>query len=140
MEVNATFLLQLVLILLLLAWLSNFLFTPFLRLYDEREKRIEGAAEEAKTLRAGADEKADLVASRMKVAQDEARQILRELREQGAATENSIIDEALTSTQLRLDGARTELRSATENARKQLQEDAKAMADEIVQKVLNRAA
>lgn len=140
MEVNATFLLQLVLILLLLAWLSNFLFNPFLRLYDEREKRIEGAAEEAKALRAGADEKADLVESRMKTAQDEARQILRELREQGAAKEASIIDEARTSTQLRLDGARTELRSATQTARTQLQEDAKAMADEIVQKVLNRAA
>lgn len=140
MEVNATFLLQLGLILLLLAWLSRFLFTPFLRLYDEREKRIEGAAEEAKQLRAGADEQADLVASRMKAAQEEARHILRELREQGAAKERSIIDNARTSTQLRLDGARTELRSATQSARKQLQEDAKAMAEEIVQKVLNRAA
>lgn len=140
MEVNATFLLQLALILLLLAWLSNFLFKPFLHLYDERERRIEGAAEEAKQLRAGADEKAVLVANRLKAAQDEARIILRELREQGAAKERSIIDDARTSTQLRLDGARTELRTATQNARKQLHEDAKSMAEEIVQKVLNRAA
>lgn len=140
MEVNATLLLQLAMFLLLLAWLSTFLFSPFLRLYDERERRIEGAAGEAKQLRAGAAEKADLIDARLKEAQDEARKILQSLRDKAAARERSIIEEARANAQSRLDDARADLFAVTEEVRGKLRDDARALADDIVEKVLNRAA
>lgn len=140
MEVNVTLLIQLALFLVLLAGLSKFLFTPFLRIYDERERRIEGAAAEAARMVAGSDHKAEAIESTLRSAQDEARSILRELREKGVAKERAIIDEARTSAQLRLEGARTELRGTTERVREKLRAEAQDLAGEIVEKVLNRAA
>lgn len=140
MEVNATLLLQLAMFLLLLAWLSTFLFSPFLRLYDERERRIEGAAGEAKQLRAGADEKAGLIEARMREAQDEARQILHALRDKATARERTIVEEARAAAQSRIEDARADLFAVTEEVRGTLRDDARALADDIVEKVLNRAA
>lgn len=140
MEVNVTLLIQLALFLVLLAGLSRFLFAPFLRIYDERERRIEGAAAEATQLLAGSDRKSEQIETRLRDAQDEARQILRELREKGVAKERALIDEARTSAQLRLEGARTELRGTTERVRQKLRAEAQTLAGEIVEKVLNRAA
>ena len=139
MEVNATLLLQLALFLLLLAWLSTFLFSPFLRLYDERERRIEGAAGEAKRLRRGAAEKADLIDARMRDAQEEARKILQSLREKGMAKERAIVEDARAAAQGRIDDARADLFAVTEEVRGTLRDDARALADDIVAKMLNRA-
>lgn len=140
MEINATLLLQLALFLLLLAWLSSFLFSPFLRLYEERDRRIEGAAAEAKHLRAGADEKAGLIEARMREAQDEARKILHELRENAQARERQIVEEARRKAQARLEDARADLFALTDEVRGKLKDDAQALADDIVAKVLKRAA
>ena len=140
MELNATFLLQLSMFLFLLAWLSNFLFGPLMKVFDEREKRIEGAAEEAKSFRASADEAAGTIDQKLGAAQVEARAVLAELRDKGQELERKHIDEARDAAQSRLEDARADLFAATADARSELKTDVEKIADQIVEKVLGRAA
>lgn len=140
MEVNATFLLQLALICLLMFFLEPILFRPIMRLFDEREKRIVGAAEEAKRYLGAADEKSALADQRTAAAQADARSVLAGLRAQGAEREAKLVEQARAAAATRMEEAREQLFDATEQARKTLKDDAKKIADEIVAKVLGRAA
>jgi F-type H+-transporting ATPase subunit b len=140
MELNATLLIQAAIVLVLMAWLSPVLFGPLLKVFDEREKRIHGAAEEARKRLGSADEKSALVEQKTKEAQAQARLILTGIREQAKAKEAQLLDKAREDAALRLEDARAELFDATEAARRALKDDARGIADAIVQKVLGRAA
>ena len=65
MEINATVLLQLALFLVLMVMLFQFLFRPLLELFEARERRIDGAQEEAKQYRENADQKAAIIEERV---------------------------------------------------------------------------
>ncbi len=140
MELNATIFIQAAIVLALMAWLSPVLFGPLMKVFDEREKRIHGAVDEAKKRLGSADEKTLLVEQRTKEAQAQARGILLELREAAKVREQQLLEKAREEAGDRLEEARAELFDATETARKALKDDAKAIADEIVKKVLGRAA
>lgn len=140
MELNATVFLQLIAFLLLLGWLSTVLFAPLMRVYEEREKRIEGSAEEARRLRESAGEKADVVEKRLQEAQEEARRILEELRAEGAEKERQLVEAARESAAARLEDAQADLFAVSEEVKGKLKDDAKAISDQIVEKVLGRAA
>lgn len=140
MELNATVLIQAVIILVLMAWLSPVLFGPLMRVFDERDRRIHGAAEDAKKQLGSADEKTAVVEQKTKEAQLKARAVLIELREKARGVEHSVLEQARDKAANRLEEARAELFEATETARKALKGDANAIADDIVKKVLGRAA
>ena len=140
MELNATILIQAVILLALFAWLSPMLFSPLMKVFDERDRRIHGAANEAKSYLGSADEKTALVEQKTKEATVAARQILTQLREQAQAAEQTTLAAAREKATSRLDEARGELFEASEAARKALRADANVIADDIVKKVLGRAA
>jgi F-type H+-transporting ATPase subunit b len=139
-ELNATVLIQAVIILVLMAWLSPVLFGPVMKVFEERDRRIHGAADEAKRQLVSADEKTAVVEQKTKEAQQKARAVLVDLREQARAIEQGVLDQARDKAAARIDEARAELFEATETTRKALKGDANAIADEIVKKVLGRAA
>lgn len=140
MEFNATFLLQLGIFLALLMVLSNVLWEPLLKLMDERERRIDGAAHEAQQLRAKAEAAAGTIEARMAEASAEAKKVLGELREKGRKIESDLIDKAKEDAQAKLEDARADLFAATEDARGALKDDAAKIAADVVGKVLGRAA
>lgn len=140
MELNATVLIQAVIILVLMAWLSPVLFGPVMKVFEERDRRIHGAADEAKRQLVSADEKTAVVEQKTKEAQQKARAVLVDLREQARAIEQGVLDQARDKAAARLDEARAELFEAAETTRKALKGEANAIADEIVKKVLGRAA
>lgn len=140
MELNATILIQAAIVLGLMAWLSPVLFGPLMKVFDEREKRIHGAADEAKARLGSADEKSALVEQKTKEAQAAARVVLNTLRDAAKVKETALLEKARENAGQRLEDARAELFAATETARKSLRDDAKGIADEIVKKVLGRAA
>jgi F-type H+-transporting ATPase subunit b len=139
-ELNATIFLQAAIFFLLLAWLSPMLFDPFLKLFDERDKRIVGAADEAKKLAGSADESARALEQKMQEAQAEARKVLTGLRAQAQAAEAKIIAEAREKADSKIDEAQTELFAASEDARRKLKDEAQVLSGQIVQKLLGRAA
>ncbi len=140
MELNASLLIQLAIFLGLLAWLANVLFAPMGKVFDERERRIDGAADEAVAMRAGADEKAHLIDQKLAEAQAEARDRLNALREAGLAKQREIVEAARVQSQAKLDEARGTLAEKAESARQDLHADANKIANDIVEKVLGRAA
>lgn len=140
MELNITVFLQLAIFLFLFGFLSEVLFKPMIRLFEERERRIDGAATEAKRLRDSADAAADTIDQRLASAQLDARKVLADLRDKGAAVEKKLVDDARAQAQARLDDQRGELFAMTEDAKATLKDDADKLAGEIVQKVLGRAA
>ena len=140
MELNATILIQAAIVLALMAFLSPMLFGPALKVFDEREKRIHGAADEAKRQLGTAGEKSALVEQKLQAAQVDARQVLAALREKALAGERALLDKARNDANVRIEQARGELKSATDSARSSLTTDANVIADDIVKKVLGRAA
>ncbi len=140
MELNATVLIQAIIVLVLMAWLSPVLFGPLMKVFEERERRTHGAAKDAEKYAGSANEKSAIVEQKTKEAQVEARNVLVQLREKASETEKAMIAKARESAASRLDEARAELFDATETARGALKGDANAIADEIVKKVLGRAA
>lgn len=140
MELNATIFLQAAIFFALLAWLSPVLFDPFMKLFDEREKRIVGAAAEAKKLAGSADESARTLQLKLQAAQADARQVLTDLRVQAQAAEARVIAAAREAASTKIDEAQGELFEATEDARIKLKDEAKALSSQIVEKVLGRAA
>ena len=69
MEINATILVQIFLVVALLLWLSPTLFAPIMRLFDERERRIFGAKEESLRMNREASEMSQVFDQKL----DEAR-------------------------------------------------------------------
>jgi len=139
-ELNATFLIQLALVCLLLVWLTPMLFEPFMRLFEERERRIVGASADAKKLAGSAEERTAMIAQKTSEAQAEARKVLTSFRDQAAIKEAEIIQAARDHASQRIDEARSDLFDATEEARRSLKDDAKALSGAIVEKVLGRTA
>ena len=140
MELNATVLIQAAIILALMGWMSPVLFGPLMKVFDERDRRIHGAAEEAKRQLGSADEKGAIVEQKTKEAQAKARTVLISLREKAREAERVELEAAREKAAARIEEARAELFAATETARLALKGDATAIADEIVKKVLGRAA
>lgn len=140
MELNATILIQAAIVLALMAWLSPVLFSPLMKVFDERDRRIHGAANEAKQYLGAADEKGAIVEQKTREAQAAARQVLVSLRLAAQEEEAKILAAAREEATGKVDEARAELFAAAEQARLNLKGDANAIADQIVTKVLGRAA
>src|SRR5437016_888915 len=81
MELNGTIFLQIFIFLTLLFWLSWSLFATIMRLFDEREKRIDGAKAKALEFDELALETASLFDQEYEQARESARQTLNELKQ-----------------------------------------------------------
>lgn len=139
MELNATILIQGIILLALFAWLTPVLFSPLMKVFDERDRRIHGATHEAQAYLGAADQKTAVVEQKTKEAQAQARLILADLRDKATTAETVVLVEAREKAALRLDEARSDLFEASEATRLKLKADANAIADEIVKKILGRA-
>lgn len=139
MEINATILLQLALFLVLMVMLSQFLFQPLMRLFDARERRIDGAQEEAKQYRENADQKAAIIEERVNHARQEARETLNEFKARAKNREVEIIGAAREVSQGRLSEAREALEQQVDQAKSKLNNDAMSLAEDMAAKALGRA-
>lgn len=140
MEINITLVPQLVILLLLVGILSQVLFKPMLKVFEERETRIDGAREDARLFASRAEEGAASIDARMMEAQREARSVLTELKAEGQALEAEVIAKARAEAQERIEAARKSLEAQVQTARTALTQDASVIAADVVSKVLNRAA
>jgi F-type H+-transporting ATPase subunit b len=120
MEINATIIVQLAVVLTLMLWLSKVLFAPLMRLFDEREARIQGAKEQAKALEEQGQHKLAYVEERMKVAQREAREMLTGLKAEGAAYHRKLIDSARAEAREKLEAAKQRIQGDLDKARSEM--------------------
>ncbi len=127
---------QIVLFLVLLAILKPVLFDPMLKLFEEREKRIDGAKLQARKMdeaSAGALSKYETEMQRARASGNAERE---KFRSEGAKTENEILGRVRLATGQSLEQGRKQLQAEVGEVRKALRADAATLAGELASRVL----
>lgn len=137
-DVDATFLVQLVLFVLLTLILKPVLFDPMLKLFAERERRIDGAKLEARKM----DEKSATALSKYEAEMAKARAAAGadrdKIRAEAVKREQEILAAVRASAQQVLDDGKRAIHEEANRARTALRNDAGNMARELASRVLGR--
>jgi F-type H+-transporting ATPase subunit b len=135
-DLDVTLVGQIVLLLVLLAVLKPLLFEPMLKLFEERERRIDGAKLQARRLdeaSAGALTKYEAEMQKARSAGNLERD---KLRAEGAKQENEILGKVRDSTSRTLEEGRSQLAAQAGEVRKVLHAEAEALARQVAGRVL----
>jgi len=137
-DVDLTFVVQLVLFVVLTLILKPVLFDPMLKLFEERERRIDGA----KLLARKTDEKSAEALTQYETEMNKARSSANadrdRIRAEGLKREAEILATVRAATAKALDDGKRAVQAEGERARKALQAEAPAMARELATRVLGR--
>jgi len=137
-DVDLTFVVPFVLVVVLTLILKPVLFDPMLRLFAEREKRIEGAKAEARKLDERSGEALATYEAQMTRARAAANAEREKIRAEGTKREQEILGAVREATTRVLDEGKQTARAEAERARVQLKSDATAMARDLASRVLGR--
>lgn len=137
-DFDKTVLVQIVLFVALWLLLKPMLFDPMLKLFEEREKRIEGAIAEARNI--------DLKSVAAKTKYDDAVGKARaegaaqrdKLRGEGLKTESELLGQARLEGQAKLEAGRKQAQEELAKARAQLSAERQKLARELAGRVLGR--
>jgi F-type H+-transporting ATPase subunit b len=137
-DVDLTFVVQLVLFVLLTLILKPVLFDPLLELFEEREKRIEGAKLQARHI----DEKSATALAKYEAEMAKARAAANaereKIRAEAVKREQEILSAVRASAAKTLDEGKRAAQAEAQRARTALQADAASMARELASRVLGR--
>lgn len=137
-DVDLTVVGQVVLIVVLLLVLKPVLFDPMLRLFEEREKRIDGAKKSARQIdKKSAEAEAEFEAAMFK-AQAEGNAVRERLRNEGVKAENEVLAKVRAETAELLASGRKKAADELAEARRGLQADGQALGRELAARVLGR--
>ena len=137
-DFDLTVLVQLGLFLVLLVILKPALFDPMMRLFEEREKRIEGTRNEARKENersAKAKSKAMAIVAKGREAGSLERDAL---RAEGMKREAELMNVVRAESAATLERGRAEIGSEAKTARDQLLRDARALGRDMASRVLGR--
>ena len=137
-DFDATVFVQVAMFVILLIVLKPLLFTPMLKLFEEREKRIDGAKLQARKM----DEKSAGALTKYEAAMAEARakaNAEREtLRGEGMKAEAELLAKVRVATAMMLDKGRTSALEEASHTRRELAGEATQIAKELASRVLGR--
>jgi F-type H+-transporting ATPase subunit b len=137
-DFDATFLLQLVLFVGLTLFLKPMLFDPMLKLFEERERRIDGA----KLLARKIDEKSTAALTQYEAGMARARAaagVERErIRQDGVKREQEILAQVRASTAQVIEAGKQKAKQEADRARATLKADAAVLARSVASRVLGR--
>ena len=137
-DFDATFLVQLVLIAGLTLVLKPLLFDPMLRLFEERERRIDGAKMQARKI----DEKSASALSKYETEMAKARaaaNVEREkIRAEAVRREQEILGAVRTSTTRMIEDGKRAAEAEAARVRATLKEGTGALARDLAGRVLGR--
>jgi F-type H+-transporting ATPase subunit b len=137
-DLDLTVFVQVAIFIVMLLVLKPLLFDPMLKLFEEREKRIEGArAESLKLDRESADAQ-----SRYDAAMQKARAVAGaerdKLRAEGAKQENEILAKARAEAASVMEAGRTKVQAERHTASEALKMGSKELGRELAARVLGR--
>jgi F-type H+-transporting ATPase subunit b len=137
-DVDLTFVVQVVLFIALTLVLKPLLFDPMLRLFEERERRIDGAKLQARKI----DEKSANALGKYETEMVKARTVASaerdRIRAEGLAREQQILGTARAATTKVVDEGKRTAQAEAERVRKALKTQAAEMARDIASRVLGR--
>ena len=137
-DVNWTFLVQTVLIVALTLVLKPLLFDPMLKLFEEREKRIDGAKLQARKI----DEKSATALAQYEAQMAKARAAAGaerdKIRSEALKREQEILGAVRATTSKTIEDGKRAAHAEAEKTRAALKGDAVAVARELASRVLGR--
>jgi F-type H+-transporting ATPase subunit b len=129
-----------VFVLLLTVLLDRLLVRPITQVMHQREGAIRSARDLAEASRAKAQSAADELESKTRAARTDVYRQMDERRREALERRAHLVAETRSEVERSLDAAKTRVQSQAADARAQLERDADAMANSIVERVLGRAA
>lgn len=137
-DLDASFVVQIVLFVLLLVALKPLLFDPMMRLFEEREERIDRTIEKARKT----DEASAKALSKYEAILAKAREAgaaeREQLRAQGAKKEAEVTAQVRSQTATTLEQGRAAIAAEAKEARAKLQVEAAELGRTIASRVLGR--
>lgn len=137
-DLDVTFVGQIVLFILLFLVLKPMLFDPMLKLFEERERRTGGAKDDARQLYADADEKMAQYEAQVTVVKQKAGDERDRIRQEGQKREQAILTRVRTETDAMLHGGRTRIQDEREKLKTELGTLSTQLARDIAARVLGR--
>lgn len=137
-EVNGTIIVQMIIFVSLLMCLSRLLFAPLLKLFDERERRIDLAKNEALTLSKMAEEKAREFEVRYKTASETARHALSHVKSENQKIYQEELRALREEANEAIKRAQSTILKEEAKVREDLLAQSEALADEIIGAVATR--
>jgi F-type H+-transporting ATPase subunit b len=127
-----------VLFALLIVPTQRLLFTPVMRVLEERRARIEGGRERAGALSAKAEEMLRRYREAVREARDTAEQQRRSAVDEARLEQSRAVADARSAAEGKSASARAEIGRALADARSQLRREAELLAREAASRVLGR--
>jgi F-type H+-transporting ATPase subunit b len=138
LDVDATLLIHIGVFLLLFFVLRALVFRPAIALFDERERAIDGAREEARQLEREAEGKLDAFEGEMDRVRGEAGAERERLRAEGTRLERSLTEKVRTETEQMVREAEAKMATEAEKLRKDIAASSPVLARQIAEKLLGR--
>lgn len=138
LDVDATLFIYLGVFFVLFFLLRAFVFKPTMELFDEREKAIDGAREEARGLEREAEDKLTSFEDEMSKVRAEATTERDRLRGEGVRLERSLTEKVRIETDQMVRDAEERMAQEAAKVRKDIAASSPALAREIAEKLLGR--
>lgn len=137
-DLDLTFVGQIVLFFLLFLVLKPILFDPMIKLFEEREKRIGGAKDDARQLYADADAKMAKYEEEVLVVKRQAGEERDRIRQEGQKKEQAILTKMRDETNTMVDEGRARIAKERETLRAELGTVSNQLARDIATRVIGR--
>jgi F-type H+-transporting ATPase subunit b len=138
LDIDSTVFVMLGLFLLLAFILTRWLWKPYLRVRDERVRRVEGARAEAERLEVNSAGRLARIEAQLAEARKAGNAERAQMRAQALVREQQIVAEAQAAAHKMLAEARTKLDAALTTERGRLEASAATLGREIAEKTLGR--
>lgn len=139
LNIDATFFIQVINFLILIAVLNWLLVKPTLRVLEERRVRVEGSEEEARRLTAEADKNIEEYERGLAEARIDAGRQKERIRTEGIERENEIIRAAREQSRKTVEDMKQRIEKEAHEASSVMKNEVKALSAQIAEKVLGRS-
>lgn len=138
LDLDLTFTLQMLLFAVLIVALKPLLFDPVLRIFEEREKRTDGARDEAREMQKKAGELLERYEAELSRVGRAAAEEREKMRSETTRLENEIINEARVATAKILDNGRREIAQQVAKIQAELGRESERLAHQVAARALGR--
>lgn len=137
-DINLTFIAQIVLVVVLLLVLKPMLFDPMLKLFEAREQRIDGAKKKARETDMKSAKAETEFQTQLGKAQAQGNVVRERLRAEGVKAENDVLAKVRAETAAFLDEGRKKAQVELSTARAELKGSSQDLARQLAARVLGR--
>jgi F-type H+-transporting ATPase subunit b len=138
LDLDLTFTLQMLLFAVLIVALKPLLFDPVLRIFEERERRTDGARDEAREMQKKAGELLERYEAELSRVGRTAAEEREKMRGETTRLENDIINEARAATAKILADGRRDIAEQADKIRQELGRESERLGQQVAMRALGR--